>query len=136
MIELTNTTTQTIPVGGTVTFDRVLMKTGCAECFNQMTSNSVKLKANGGIYDLAFGGNITNQTAGAPIQIAIAVGGVQLPQTARSAQPAAAGNLWGVQTETSYRNCCNDMNRVTVMNVGPNPLVLAPNSNLRIIRRS
>lgn len=136
MIQLTNTTTQTIPVGGTVTFDKVVSKTGCAECFNSLVPNSVKMKAQGGTYDITFGGNIANETANLPIQIAIAIGGTAIPYTARSAQPAAAGDLWGVNTFVSYKNCCCDLDRITIVNVGPNPLVLAPNALLRVSRRA
>lgn len=136
MIELTNLTTQTIPVGGAITFDKVVRHTGCGECFNSLVPTSVKLRASCGTYDIEFSANVTNEAAGLPVQLAIAAGGTQIPTTARNAVPAAAGDLWGISMGTYYANCCGDLSRISVINTGPNPVVVAPNSSLRIARRS
>lgn len=130
MIELTNTTAQTIPVGGSVRFDKVLLKSGCKECFNSMVPTSVKLRGKC-LYDVEFHGNITS-TPAATIQLAIAVGNSALPQTAMNATPAAAGNLVNVSAGTYIRNCCCDLDRVSVINTGTAPITLAPNSSFRI----
>lgn len=135
MIEVTTIAAQTVPVGGTVTFGRVVHKSGCGECFNTAIPTSVKLCAKG-IYDLEFGGNITNETAALPVQVALAIEGSPIATTARSAVPAVAGDLWGVEGGTFLRNCCCDTDRISVVNTGPNPVVIAPNFTLRIARRS
>lgn len=132
MIELSNTTSQTIPVGGSVTFDKVLLKSGCDVCFNSMVPTSVKLRGRH-IYNVQFHGNITSVAAGDTVQLAIAVGANSpLVQTAMNATPAAAGTLVNVSAGTNIRNCCCDLDRVRVINTGTNPVVLAPNSSFQI----
>lgn len=132
MIELTNTTAQTIPVGGSVTFDKVLAKSGCDVCYNAQVPTSVKLR-NKTIYDIEFNGNITSVAAGNTLQLAIAVGtNSPLVQTAMNATPAAAGTLINVSAGTYLQNCCCDLDRVRVINTGTTPVVLAPNSSFRI----
>lgn len=138
MIEVTNTATQTISPGGIITFDKLLLKSGCGECYNAMLPTSVKLCSNGKehIYELSFSGNVTNTAANNAVQLAIALGGVQLPQTARTVTPTVAGALWVLPTSTIIRICCCDMDRVSVMNTGANPIVIAPNATLRVVRKS
>lgn len=131
MIELSNTTAQTIPVGGMVTFDKVLLKSGCDVCYNSMVPTSVKLRSKT-IYDIEFHGNITSATAGDTVQIAVAVDSTPLVQTAMNATPAAAGDLVNVSAGTYFRNCCCDLDRISVMNTGTVPVVIAPNSSFRV----
>lgn len=131
MIELTNTASQTIPVGGSVTFDKVLLSSGNRECWNSMLPTSVRLRGKG-IYDIEFHGNITSDAAATAIQLAIAVGDSPLVQTAMNATPAAAGDLVNVSAGTYLRNCCCDLDRISVRNVGTAPITIAQNSSLRI----
>lgn len=131
MIELSNTTAQTIPVGGMVSFDKVLLKSGCDVCYNSMVPTSVKLRSKT-IYDIEFHGNITSATAGDTVQIAVAVDSTPLVQTAMNATPAAAGDLVNVSAGTYFRNCCCDLDRISVMNTGTVPVVIAPNSSFRV----
>lgn len=132
MIELSNSTAQTIPVGGSVTFDKELLKSGCDTCYNKMAPTSVKLRGKF-IYRVEFHGNITSVAAGNTLQLAIAVGANSpLVQTAMNATPAAAGTLVNVSAGTSIRNCCCDLDRVRIINTGTAPVVLAPNSSFTI----
>lgn len=133
MIELSNTTAQTIPVGGSVTFDKVLLKSCCNDvCYNAMVPTSVKLRGKW-IYRLEFHGNITSTAAGDTVQLAMAIGAdAPLVQTAMNATPAAAGTLVNVSAGTSIRNCCCDLDRVRIINTGTTPVVLAPNSSFSI----
>lgn len=135
MIELVNLTAQTLQPGQTLTFDKCpKLHTGCGECFNRQIPNSVKLCGKG-VYKLEFSGNVTSTAAG-NVQLAIAISGTPLSETAMNAQIAAAGNLTNVGTGTYFKNCCCDFDRVTVMNTGTTPVTVAPNANLRIARRS
>lgn len=131
MIELSNLTAQTIPAGGSVTFDRVLLDSGCKECFNSMIPTSVKLRGKG-IFDIEFHGNITSTAAGDTLQLAIALGGSPIVQTAMNATPAAAGDLVNVSAGTYLRNCCCDLDRISVINTGTTAVSLAPNCSFRI----
>lgn len=135
MIVLSNLTAQTIAPGQAVTFDKVVLKSGCCECFNSQLPRSVKLR-NNGIWSLGFGGNVTVGTAGDTAQLAIAVGNQPLVETAMSSTPSAANALNHVYTETRFRVCCDDLNRVSVVNTGAVPVILAPNSAFVLDRRS
>lgn len=135
MIEVSNSVAQTIPVGGSVSFDKLVHKSGCGECHNAAIPTSVKLCAKG-IYDIQFNGNITAAAANTPIQLAIAVGGAPIIQTAMNASPAAANALVNVSAGHFLRNCCCDLDRISVINTGANPLTIAPNSSFRISRRA
>lgn len=131
MIELSNLTAQTIPAGGSVTFDRVLLDSGCRECFNSMVPTSVKLRGRG-IFDVEFHGNISSTTAGDAVQLSLAIGGAPMVQTTMNATPAAVGDLVNVSAGTYLRNCCSDLDRISVVNTGTTTLTLAPNSSFRI----
>ncbi len=136
MIELTNREAQTVLPGGYVTFDRVKLHTkSSCECFSEQVPTSVKLCARG-IYNLQFSGNGTSSAADTQLQVSIAVAGTPLVNTAMDAKPAAAGDLWNISGGTFFENCCCDADRISVMNTGAAPLVLAPNSSLRIIREA
>lgn len=130
MIELSNSVQQTIPVGGSVSFDKVLLASGRRECFNRMVPTSVKLRGEG-IYDIEFHGNVTSDPAAA-VQLSIAVGGSPIVQTTMNATPAAANDLVNVSAGTYLRNCCCDLDRVSVINTGTVPVILAANSSFRI----
>ena len=136
MIELSNSQAQTIQPGGSVTFDRVKLHTGCGECYNNEIPNSVKLCGNNGVYELSFSGNITSSTAGATLQLAMAAAGMPLIDTAMNAVPSAVGDLWNIHTSTLFRNSCCDASRISIVNTGATPVTLAPNSSFYIIRQA
>lgn len=135
MILLSNLTAQTLQPGQTVTFNDVKLKSGCGECYSKQAPNSVKLCAKG-IYSVGFSGNVASPTAGAAMQLAIALGGTPLVETAMNSTPSTANALNSISTETRVRNCCCDMDRLTVMNTGAVPVILAPNSAFVIERKS
>lgn len=135
MIVLSNLTAQTIQPGQAVTFNKLIMKSGSCECWNSQLPNSAKLKARG-IYSLGFSGNVASPTAGAAMQLAIAVSGQPLVETAMNSTPSTANVLNNISTETRFSNCCCDMDRISVINTGSVPVILAPNSALVIERRA
>lgn len=133
MIQLSNTTAQTIAVGQSVTFNTVLMKTGCAECHRKNTG-SVKLCARGGIYQVTFSANISGATAATQVQLAAQLGGDTVAETTMIYTPATA-NAYGQVTITfPVRNNCRDYDRVTIVNTGTTDLTVAANPNLFIKR--
>lgn len=135
MIVLSNLTAQTIQPGQAVTFDRVVLKSGNCECYNAQLPKSVKLRSNG-IWSLGFSGNVASPTAGAAMQLAIAVGNQPLVETAMNSTPSTANVLNNISTETRFRVCCSDLDRISVVNTGAVPVVLAPNSAFVLERRS
>lgn len=140
MIQISNSTEQTIAPGQAATFDTVMLHTGCGECFNVQIPNSIKLK--GGcmaIYDIDFSGNVSTDTAltaGQQLQLAIAVAGFPLVGTQMDAVPAAVDTNVNVSTSTFFQPVCSDQDRVALVNNGTLPVVLAANSILKVVRRS
>lgn len=135
MIVLSNLSAQVIQPGQSVTFDKVVLHTGKGECFNSQLPKSVKLRMQG-IYSLGFSGNVASATAGAAMQLAIAVGNQPLVETAMNSTPSTANVLNNISTETRFQNCCCDMDRLSVINTGTVPVTLAPNSAFVIERRA
>lgn len=135
MMVLSNLTAQTLQPGQAVTFDKVILWTGNCECYSSQLPRSAKLKARGGVYSLGFSGNVASPTAGAAMQLAIAIGGQPLVETAMNSTPSTANVLNNISTETRFGNTCCDADRVSVINTGAVPVILAPNSALVIERR-
>lgn len=134
MLQLSNLTAQTLNPGQAVTFNKVLRDTGCAECFNAQVPNVATLRFGKATYEVLFNGNVTANAANTPVQLAIALEGFPLVETAMNAVPAAAGNLANVSAGTWVETSCPDVRRLSVINSGTNPVVLAPNSSFRIVR--
>lgn len=134
MIVLSNTTEQTLAPGQSITFDDVILHSGCCECHRNNTS-SVKLRSNG-IYRITFSGNIGGPTAATPVQLSFTLTGVTLPETTMISVPAAVGDRNNVATETRVKNCCGDYDRISVTNTGANSVIVAPGTSFVIDRRS
>lgn len=132
MLELSNLTAQRLEPGQAITFDKVLLQCGCGECFNQQLPKTAKLCMTGRTYRLSFHGNITSETAGAQLQLAMAIGGQPLVETAMNSTPSAANALNNVSAGTFYKNTCCDTDRISVVNTGANPITIAPNSSFQI----
>lgn len=141
MIELTNSTAQTLQPGQALTFDAIpLLKTGCNECFNKLLPTSVKLRSSGcnPIYNVEFHANITSNAAATPVELSLAIANTALLGTSMDATPAAAGDAVNVSAGKYIPvGCCEcNLDRVSVINSGTNPVVVNPGSLLRIGRKS
>lgn len=136
MIQVSNATTQTLQPGQALKFDNTsFLHTGCGECFDSQIPTSVKLRGGcGAVYEVQFEGNITSDTVGT-VQVALALAGQPLPQTAMNANIATANTLVNVSTGTYLRVCCADADRVSVVNSGTTPVTIAQNSSLRVARK-
>lgn len=122
MIVLTNTIAQTLSAGESLTFDEVILHSGCGECHRKGTG-SVKLRSNG-VYELYFGGNVGGETAGTAVQLAMQIGGETLPETLMISVPAATDDLNHISASTLLKNCCGDYDRVTLTNTGDAPIII------------
>ena len=134
MIELTNSVAQVVQPGQSVAFNTVVLHTGCGECYRRNTP-SIKLRANG-IYEVAFSGNITGATPTTPVQLAIALGGIALPETVMVSTSATANAFSNVATSTFVQNTCGDFDRVTVVNSGTEPVTISANMKFSVRRLS
>lgn len=129
MIELSNSTTQTIEPGGTATFDIVIMKTGCDTCHRegsgliQLTGRSNSC-CNPPKYILNYSGNLGGG-ANTQANIAIAVNGEPLKETIRVATITADTDVFPFAATTTMELCGNVGSTVTVKNVGTTPITLA-----------
>lgn len=134
MIELSNTTAQTLSPGQAITFDQVIFKTGCAEC-HRANSSSVKLRANG-TYEVAFSANIGATAAATPVQLSILLGGESIFDATMISTTAAVGDLNNVSKTVGIRNCCGDYDRIMVVNTGSTDVTVGAGSSLFIKRVS
>lgn len=105
MIELSNTNAQTLAAGQSMTFDTVLLHTGCAEC-HRINSGSINLTQKNAIYEISFNCNIGATTAGDTAQVAITIDGAPLPETTAIRTTTAAGDLDNASAQTFVRTCC------------------------------
>lgn len=134
MIEVSNLSAQTIQPGQAITFNNVIHKSGCWECYSKQIPTSVKLKAPiCAQYEVQFSGNITG-AVGDILQLSLALGAQPLVETEMRVIPSVDPNSTNVSTGTFIVMDCSDLDRVSVMNIGTTPIAIAPNSNLRIRR--
>ena len=135
MIVLSNTAQQTIAVGSSLTFNTVILHTGTGQCYRSGTG-SVKMKSNG-VYQVHFSANVGGGTADTAVQLNLAVGGENLPQTTMISVPATATTQFNnVSCTTAIKNCCYDYDRITVVNTGTIPIIIDSNPVLYIRRVS
>ena len=124
MIELSNATAQTLSPGQSLTFDTVILSSGCGE-HHRPGSGIVTLRKIG-IYEVHFSANIAGTTAGS-VQLAIEFDGEPLSETTMIATPPAAVDPMNVATSTlvkTFPGCCG---RLTVVNTGTTSVVVSPN---------
>lgn len=133
MISLSNSTTQAVAAGSSITFDVVNLKTGCAECHRANTA-SVKLCARPAIYEVHFSANVTNASGTDAVQLALQLSGDTLPDTLMVSTPSAAGAVNNISVTTLIRNNCCDYDRVTVTNTGTSTISVSPNATLFVKR--
>ena len=132
MIELSNTTAQTVNAGQSLTFDTVILKSGCAEA-HRTNSGIVTLRANCAIYEVHFAANITGTAAG-PVQIAIALDGEPLVETTMISTVTTDGDLNNVATATLVKTGCGCCGKITVTNNGTEPGVVGANPSFFVKR--
>lgn len=124
MIELSNTTAQTLTPGQALTFDTVLLRTGCS-AYHRRNSGIITLSKIG-VYEVHFSANIAGTAAG-PVQLAIELDGEPLTETTMISTPAAAADANNVATSTLVKTCAGCCGRLTVVNTGTSDVVVSPN---------
>lgn len=125
MILLSNSATQTVQPGEAITFDLETFKSGCCECHRQ-GSSAIKLKKCG-VYELMFTGNVGGAAVGT-VQLQMEAGGEVLPETTIIVTEDTVGSLDNVAAHTFFRNCCDDYDRITIVNTGTVAAVIDANS--------
>ena len=132
MIELSNSTTQTLESGQAILFDVTNLKTRCtAECHRAGMSD-IKLRIPG-IYEVAFSGNIAGVAAGA-VQLSISAGNAVLPGSTMIATSTAAGDANNVAKTMLLGTGCGMYDVIRIVNSGASTLTVAPGANI-VIRK-
>nr|DAG27761.1 MAG TPA: hypothetical protein [Caudoviricetes sp.] len=132
MIELSNSTTQTLESGQAILFDVTNLKTLCtAECHRAGMSD-IKLRIPG-IYEVAFSGNIAGVAAGA-VQLSISAGNAVLPGSTMIATSTAAGDANNVAKTMLLGTGCGMYDVIRIVNSGASALTVAPGANI-VIRK-
>lgn len=132
MIELSSTSEQTLTPGQSLTFDTVILKTGCAEA-HRTNSGIVILRADCAIYEVHFAANLSGTAAG-PVQLSITLDGEPLPETTMINTVSTAGDLDNAATATLIRTGCGCCGRVSVTNTGTSDVVVGANPALFVKR--
>lgn len=132
MIELSNSTTQTLESGQAILFDVTNLKTRCtAECHRAGMSD-IKLRLPG-IYEVAFSGNIAGVAAGA-VQLSISAGNAVLPGSTMIATSTAVGDANNVAKTMLLGTGCGMYDVIRIVNSGADALTVAPGANI-VIRK-
>lgn len=118
MIILSNDAEQIVQTNQPVTFNKVVLHTGCGEC-HRNSSSVVHLRTNG-IYELQFSANIADDaTTTGQLELIIKAGDVQLPETNIKSTPSASGAFNNVSASTAIDNKYRYYDSITVINLGP-----------------
>ena len=132
MIELSNATAQTVSPGQSLTFDTVVLKTGCAEA-HRTNSGIITLKADCAVYEIHFAANIAGTTAG-PLQLAILLDGEPLAETAMINTATVAADPDNVATATLVKTGCGCCGRIAIANTGTSDVIVSANPALFVKR--
>lgn len=132
MIILSNSIAQTINPGQSATFDTIIMKKGCSECFRN-GSGAVLLRRYPATYDISFSGNIGGEAAG-PVQLAISMSNSPMLDTTMISTTASAGDLNNVAKRTAIDTCGCGAESCTIVNTGTEPVTLGANPTFYIRR--
>lgn len=125
MIELSNTAAQTIAPGQSLTFDTVILKTGCAEA-HRTNSGIITLKADCAVYEIHFAANISATAAGTA-QLAIALDGEPLVETTMINSIGTAGDPENAATATLVKTGCGCCGKISVTNTGTTSVIVSAN---------
>lgn len=122
MIILTNSVSQELAPGQSLTFDTVILHTGCAEC-HRVGSGAVILRMQQAIYDIDISGNIV-ATAPGVANLTVYLNGSPMNETIMNHTTTAAGDVNTVARSTAVRTCCCGPETITATNNGDTTIVV------------
>lgn len=130
MIVLTTTTDLTIPVGGTINFDNVVLNTGC-RCWHRSNSSIARIVGKGNFL-ISFHANIGSDTALTDAIVTVRDTGEPIPGMTLNSVTATGGDVYNVSGTTIIHNCCGDYGRISVANTGTTPINVGAGATLVI----
>ena len=104
MLSLTNSNSQTPLSGQALTFDTVLLKTGCAECYQQDTGAATLIVKNA-IYEIDFS-SVVSAAATGDVQAVIGINGTPVKYSLMQSTIATAGNTQMISRKIRIKTCC------------------------------
>lgn len=122
MIILTNNASLELDPGQSLTFNTVILHTGCAECYRP-GSGAVTLRMQQAIYDIDLKANI-GATAPGAANLTIFLDGSPMPETVMISTTAAAGDVNNVACSTGVRTCCCGPETITIANNGDTTVIV------------
>lgn len=122
MIILTNSVSQEVAPGQSLTFDTEILHTGCAEC-HRIGSGSVMMRMQNAIYEIHFSANI-GATAPGNAQLAISLNNSPMLETTMISVTAAAGDVNNVAKDTAIKTCYCSPETCTIVNTGETTVVI------------
>lgn len=128
MIELSTTSAQTISPGQAITFDNVVLKTGCAES-HRNGSSVLTLKAKCAVYEVHFAANVSGTAAG-PVQLSISLDGEPLTEATVISTVTTAADPNAVATATLVKTDCGCCSRLSIVNSGTSDVVVSAGANV------
>lgn len=134
MIELINTTEQTVAVGQSVVYDNAVFRSRCGSENYRGDGGQIKL-TRPGVYRVSFNGNIaipTGETVG-EISVGITQDGEVLNGTIARVTPAAVEEFFNVSMQTLVAVNCNCCVPVAIRNTADIP-ILVDNPNINVVR--
>lgn len=123
MIILTNTASQELAPGQSLTFDTKILHTGCAEC-HRVGSGAVMMRMQNAIYDINFSANIGATVAAGVAQLDIMLDGSPLIESTMISTTAAVGDLNNVAKDTGVKTCCCSPETITIVNTGETTVIV------------
>ena len=133
MISLSNTTEQVLTPGQSITFDLVLLHTGCAERHRAESANVDLI--NGCIFNVDFSANIANGTGAGEIELSVTLNGEALTQGNMVSTPDAANEVNNVARPGIKIQTFGCSNTISVRNTGEDDIILPAKSALLAINR-
>lgn len=133
MLLLSNSNAQTLGPGQSMTFDTVILHTGCAEC-HRKNSGSIILKMRNAIYEIGFNANIGANTAAEEASLAISFDGAPLLETRMISTTITVGDLNNVACSTLIPTECCCGGSITVTNVGTTTVTVGAYPRLSVKR--
>lgn len=137
MIVLSNNADVTLQPGQAMIFDQVILQSRNGAEFHREGTGTIGLCAAGGVYRLAFTGNVavpTGETVG-ELRLQLEATGSGLAETVMLSTPAAVEQFNNVATQTLFRNgCCCGKDSISLVNEGTIPVTIAAGSSFSAAR--
>lgn len=136
IIQLSNNAAQTIPVGGQVTFNTVILKQGCG-IGQRANSGTISVNGMGGLFEIGFSGNVGGPTAATAVELTIQYDGANLNETTMISVPVTAEtefNSVSTQTFVDIGNSCCATAQITVVNTGTTDIIIDANPTFFVRR--